>query len=104
MDLIDHNKVIPAVNQIEPHPFCQQIDAYKFLQEHKVQIESWGPLAEGRNYIPENARKLPLVLWHGYGQSSKTWETTPDRREGYQNIFLQHGFRVYVISNLLIYR
>lgn len=48
--------------------------------------------------IPANARKLPLVLWHGYGQSSKTWETTPDGREGYQNIFLRRGFGVYVID------
>lgn len=47
--------------------------------------------------IPVNARKLPLVLWHGAGQSSKSWETTPDEREGYQNIFLRRGFGVYVI-------
>ena len=48
--------------------------------------------------IPEKARKLPLVLWHGYGQFSKTWETTPDGREGYQNIFLRRGFGIYVID------
>lgn len=48
--------------------------------------------------IPPNARKLPLILWHGYGQFSKTWETTPDGREGYQNIFLRRGFSVYVID------
>jgi hypothetical protein len=48
--------------------------------------------------IPVNACKLPLVLWHGIGQFSKTWETTPDGREGYQNIFLRRGFGVYVID------
>jgi hypothetical protein len=48
--------------------------------------------------IPVNARKLPLVFWHGYGQFSKTWETTPDGREGYQNIFLRRGFGVYLID------
>ena len=48
--------------------------------------------------IPANARKLPLVMWHGAGQFSKTWETTPDGREGYQNIFLRRGFSVYVID------
>ncbi len=48
--------------------------------------------------IPEKARKLPLVLWHGFGQSSKTWETTPDGREGFQNLFLRRGFPVYVID------
>jgi pimeloyl-ACP methyl ester carboxylesterase len=48
--------------------------------------------------IPVNARKFPLVLLHGFGQFSKTWETTPDGREGYQNIFLRRGFGVYVID------
>jgi len=48
--------------------------------------------------FPVNARKYPLVLWHGYGQFSKTWESTPDGREGYQNIFLRRGFGVYVID------
>ena len=48
--------------------------------------------------IPVNARRLPLVLWHGAGQFSKTWETTADGREGYQNIFLRRGFGVYVID------
>jgi len=48
--------------------------------------------------IPENTRKLPLVFWHGFGQFSKTWETTPDGREGYQNIFLRRGFSVYLMN------
>jgi nitrous oxide reductase accessory protein NosL len=48
--------------------------------------------------LPQNARKLPLVFWHGYGQFSKTWETTPDGREGFQNIFLRRDFGVYVID------
>lgn len=48
--------------------------------------------------IPENARKLPLVFWHGFGQFSKTWETTPDGREGFQNIFLRRGFSVYLMD------
>jgi 2,5-diketo-D-gluconate reductase A len=49
MDLIVHNQVTPAVNQIETHPFCQQIETQAFLAENNVQIESWGPFAEGRN-------------------------------------------------------
>jgi hypothetical protein len=48
--------------------------------------------------LPAHARKLPLVLWHGIGQFSKTWETTPDGRDGFQNIFLRHRFPVYVID------
>ncbi|MCB9048731.1 MAG: alpha/beta fold hydrolase [Lewinellaceae bacterium] len=48
--------------------------------------------------IPENPRKLPLVFWHGIGLFSKTWETTPDGRDGYQNIFLRRGFGVYLMD------
>jgi pimeloyl-ACP methyl ester carboxylesterase len=48
--------------------------------------------------IPVKARTFPLVMWHGYGQFSKTWETTPDGREGFQNIFLRRGFPVYLID------
>lgn len=48
--------------------------------------------------VPAHARQLPLVFWHGHGQSGKTWETTPDGREGFQTIFLRRGFPVYVLD------
>ena len=48
--------------------------------------------------IPVKARQYPLVMWHGYGQFSKTWETTPDGREGFQNIFLRRYFSVYLLD------
>lgn len=48
--------------------------------------------------IPPNARRLPLVMWHGGGQFSKTWESTPDGRDGYQNIFLRRGFATYIFD------
>jgi hypothetical protein len=48
--------------------------------------------------IPAKSRKLPLVFWHGFGQFSKTWETTPDGREGFNNIFLKRNFSVYLID------
>jgi 2,5-diketo-D-gluconate reductase A len=54
IDLIVHNEIIPAVNQIETHPFHQQIETQQFLQENNVQIESWGPFAEGKNNIFHN--------------------------------------------------
>jgi len=54
IDLIIHNEVVPAVNQIETHPFHQQIETQKFLQENNVQIESWGPFAEGKNNLFQN--------------------------------------------------
>lgn len=47
---------------------------------------------------PVNAKRLPLVFAHGVGQFSKTWETTPDGREGFQNIFLRKGFPVYLVN------
>jgi 2,5-diketo-D-gluconate reductase A len=55
MDLMMHNDVLPAVDQIETHPFHQQVEAQKFLQTNGIQIESWGPFAEGRNDIFHNA-------------------------------------------------
>jgi 2,5-diketo-D-gluconate reductase A len=54
MDLIVHHDVVPAANQIETHPFNQQIEPQRFLQENNVQIESWGPFAEGKHNIFQN--------------------------------------------------
>jgi diketogulonate reductase-like aldo/keto reductase len=54
MDLIVNSGFTPAVNQIETHPFHQQIENQKFLLENNVQIESWGPFAEGKNNIFHN--------------------------------------------------
>ncbi|REG98008.1 aldo/keto reductase [Flavobacterium aquicola] len=54
IDLIIHNKIVPAINQIETHPFTQQIETQRFLKENNVQIESWGPFAEGRNEMFTN--------------------------------------------------
>ncbi|MFD7561204.1 aldo/keto reductase [Streptomyces sp. NPDC059835] len=49
VDLIDHNDITPAVNQIETHPFFQRSGYQELMRERGVQIESWGPFAEGRN-------------------------------------------------------
>src|SRR5215207_6703130 len=48
--------------------------------------------------VPANPRQYPVVMWHGAGQFSKTWETTPDGREGFQNIFLRRGFSTYLVD------
>jgi len=48
--------------------------------------------------VPANPRPLPIVMWHGAGQSSKTWETTADGREGFQNIFLRRQYATYVVN------
>lgn len=47
MDLIVHNDIVPAVNQVETHPFYQQIENAAFMKEQSVQHQSWAPFAEG---------------------------------------------------------
>jgi 2,5-diketo-D-gluconate reductase A len=54
IDLIIHNGVVPAVNQVETHVFNQQIESHNFMKENNVQIESWGPFAEGKNNMFQN--------------------------------------------------
>lgn len=54
MDMIVFNEIPPAVNQVETHPFNQQVEAHKFLSANRVQLESWGPFAEGKNNIFQN--------------------------------------------------
>lgn len=71
-------------------------------------FDNFKPYPEGQTFhgdhayvfyqIPDNARKLPLVFLHGAGQSSRTWETTPDGREGFQNIFLRRRFSTYLVD------
>jgi 2,5-diketo-D-gluconate reductase A len=64
MDLVVHNEVVPAVNQIETHPFNQQIETQKFLEEQSVQLESWGPFAEGKNDIWHNEVLVSIAGTH----------------------------------------
>jgi len=59
---------------------------------------AYGDNAFVRYQIPVSAKKFPLVFLHGGGQSMKTWETTPDGREGFANIFLRRGFSVYLVD------
>lgn len=54
LDFVLHNEVAPAVNQIEIHPFHQQEDATRLMEEYKVQPEAWGPFAEGKNGLFTN--------------------------------------------------
>lgn len=64
MDLLIHNKITPAVNQIEVNPFQQQIDTQKFLQDNSVHVEAWAPFAEGRNNIFQNELLLSIAAKH----------------------------------------
>ena len=54
MDLMVHNDIVPAVDQIEVHPFNQQVEAQQFLQANGVQMEAWAPFAEGKHNIFQN--------------------------------------------------
>lgn len=54
VDFVLHNEIVPAVNQIEIHPFHQQANAQAILEEYKVQTEAWGPFAEGKNGLFTN--------------------------------------------------
>jgi diketogulonate reductase-like aldo/keto reductase len=64
MDLMIHNKITPAVNQIEVNPFQQQIETQKFLQDNSVQVEAWAPFAEGKNNIFQNEILLTIAAKH----------------------------------------
>jgi 2,5-diketo-D-gluconate reductase A len=64
MDLMVHNDVTPAVNQIETHPFNQQVEAQEFLRANDVQLESWGPFAEGQHNIFGNETLSAIAEGH----------------------------------------
>jgi 2,5-diketo-D-gluconate reductase A len=61
IDLIIHNEVVPAVNQVETHVFNQQIESHNFMKENNVQIESWGPFAEGKNNMFQNETLVSIA-------------------------------------------
>lgn len=65
VDLIDHNEITPAVNQIETHPFFQRTGEQQLMRERGVQIESWGPFAEGRNNLFFDATLTEIGAAHG---------------------------------------
>ncbi|MEU4043122.1 aldo/keto reductase [Streptomyces antibioticus] len=64
VDLIDHNDVVPAVDQIETHPFHQRTADQHLMREHGVQLESWGPFAEGRNDLFTHPVLAPIAQAH----------------------------------------
>ena len=65
VDLIDHNEIVPAVNQIETHPFHQRAADQELMRERGVQIESWGPFAEGKNDLFTNPVLSAIGEKHG---------------------------------------
>jgi 2,5-diketo-D-gluconate reductase A len=65
VDLIDHNDITPAVNQVETHPFFQRQDYQQLMRERGVQLESWGPFAEGRNNLFSDPTLSQIGAAHG---------------------------------------
>lgn len=49
-------------------------------------------------FIPQNARTYPLILWHGIGQSGRSFESTPDGREGFMALLPRRDWAVYIID------
>ncbi|SEN74887.1 aldo/keto reductase [Paenibacillus sp. OK076] len=64
MDLIVHNEIVPAVNQVETHPFYQQTESATFMKEQGVQHQSWAPFAEGLNNMFGNEVLTSIAAKH----------------------------------------
>jgi diketogulonate reductase-like aldo/keto reductase len=64
MDLIMHNEIVPAVNQVETHPFYQQTENGAFMKEQGVQHQSWAPFAEGRGNLFGNEVLTSIASKH----------------------------------------
>lgn len=80
VDLVDHNEIIPAINQIETHPFFQRTADQELMRERGIQIESWGPFAEGRNDLFSSPLLSEIGAAHGksVGQVVLRWLTQRD--------------------------
>ncbi|PKL24178.1 MAG: 2,5-diketo-D-gluconic acid reductase [Spirochaetae bacterium HGW-Spirochaetae-3] len=100
MDLIVNSEIKPAVNQVETHPFNQQLRSAEFLKQNDIQIESWGPFAEGRNNLFANDTLVSIAAAHGksVAQVVLRWliqrgvvaipkSVNPDRMEQNFNVF-----------------
>lgn len=100
IDLVEHNEVIPAVNQLETHPFFQRSADQDIMRKHGIQIESWGPFAEGKNDLFKNPTLMGIAAQHGksVGQVVLRWLTQrgvvvipksvrPERMRENMNIF-----------------
>lgn len=65
VDLCMNAEIIPAVNQVECHPFFQQKDALKVMKEYGVQLEAWGPFSEGKNNFFQNPTLSEIATKYG---------------------------------------
>nr|WP_304429360.1 aldo/keto reductase [uncultured Acetatifactor sp.] len=68
VDLVMNNKVVPAVNQVECHPFFQQKAAFALMEEYQIQPEAWAPFAEGQKNLFTN--EMLSSIGKKYGKSA----------------------------------
>ena len=54
VDIASFSRIRPMVNQVETHPYNQQVMAKKYMDKYDVQIEAWAPFGEGRGGLFEN--------------------------------------------------
>jgi 2,5-diketo-D-gluconate reductase A len=67
VDFVMNNKIVPAINQVEVNPFCQRTFDQEIMEKKGVQIQSWGPFAEGRNGLFQN--ETLKTIGEKYGKS-----------------------------------
>lgn len=65
-DILPDSQIVPAVNQIEFHPFLMQPELINFCQEHKIQVEAWSPLMQGQ-----------IVTEHAVQDLANKYQKTP---------------------------
>ena len=78
-------------------------DSNPFWDVYNASVKAGGQTLHGDHasvfyQVPAKARPYPMVFLHGYGQSARSWQTTADGREGFQNIFLRKGYPVYLVD------
>jgi hypothetical protein len=81
-------RTVSAPGRFDPRKAAETEEGQSFPLDH----------AFVRYQIPAKADRLPVVMVHGQGQFSKTWETTPDGREGFATLFLRRGHPVYLVD------
>lgn len=61
VDIASFSRVKPMVNQVETHPFNQQVEVKKWMDKYGIQLEAWAPFGEGRGGLFENPVLLQIA-------------------------------------------
>lgn len=110
-------RVVDVPDSIEKALAHARAEADQFAAAHPLHLRTMGSFMFGGSadilpsgetfhgdhgyaeyFVPENAKTLPIVLWHGIGQSGKCFESTPDGREGFTAILPRLGWAAYIID------